>query len=130
MDGRRLVTILQGIDDFPVGHPPCPLLVPVRIAFLPIDPLDVLDPCDAAAVRFLAVYAAYDRDEWAGGPRVTCPPVDPLEAAADTFFTALVFTDVEPTVDAAHLLGRIQGRELAERERPAEGAVLNESSAG
>ena len=85
---------------------------------------------DAAAVRFLAVYAAYDRDEWAGGPRVTCPPVDPLEAAVDTFFTALVFTDVEPTVDAAHLLGRIQGRELTERERPAEGAVLNESSAG
>ena len=86
----------------------------------------------AAAVRFLAVYAAYDRDEWAGGPRVTCPPVDPLEAAADTFFTALVFTDADtdPTVDAAHLLGRIQGRELAERETPAEGAVLNESSAG
>ena len=63
---------------------------------------------------------------------VTCPPVDPLEAAADTFFTALVFTDADtdPTVDAAHLLGRIQGRELAERETPAEGAVLNESSAG
>ena len=85
-------------------------------------------------MRFLAVYAAYDRDEWAGGPRVTCPPVDPLEAAADIFFTALVFTDADadtdPTVDAAHLLGRIQGRELAERETPAEGAVLNESSAG
>ena len=76
----------------------------------------------AAAVRFLAVYADYDRDEWAGGPRVTCPPVDPLEAAADTFFTALVFTDADtdPTVDAAHLLGRIQGRDLAERETPAE----------
>ena len=43
-----------------------------------------------------------------------------------------VFTDADtgPTVDAAHLLGRIQGRELAERETPAEGAVLNESSAG
>ena len=69
-------------------------------------------------MRFLAVYAAYDRDEWAGGPRVTCPPVDPLEAAADIFFTALVFTDADtdPTVDAAHLLGRIQGRELAERD--------------
>ena len=38
--------------------------------------------------------------------------------------------DTDPTVDAAHLLGRIQGRELAERETPAEGAVLNESSAG
>ena len=73
----------------------------------------------AAAVRFLAVYADYDRDEWAGGPRVTCPPVDPLEAAADTFFAAWVFTDADtdPTVDAAHLLGRIQGREQA-RERP------------
>ena len=32
--------------------------------------------------------------------------------------------DTDPTVDAAHLLGRIQGRELAERETPAEGAVL------
>ena len=65
----------------------------------------------AAAVRFLAVYADYDRDEWAGGPRITCPPVDPLKAAADTFFTAWVFTDADtgPTVDAAHLLGRIQG---------------------
>ena len=32
--------------------------------------------------------------------------------------------DTDPTVDAAHLLGRIQGRELAERETPAEDAVL------
>ena len=54
----------------------------------------------------------------------------PLEAAANTFFAAWVFTDADPTVDAAHLLGRIQGCELAERETPAEGAVLNESGAG
>ena len=49
-------------------------------------------------------------------------PSTPLDAAADTFFAALVFTDADtdPTVDAAHLLGRIQGRDLAERETPAE----------
>ena len=58
------------------------------------------------------------------GRVVRASRVHPFEAAADTFFTALVFTDADPTVDAAHLLGRIQGRELAERETPAEDAVL------
>ena len=72
----------------------------------------------AAAVRFLAVYADYARDEWSGGPRRACPVVEPMEVAADAFFTALsvIAAEIDPTVRAAHLLGRMQGRELAERE--------------
>ena len=65
-----------------------------------------------AAVRFPAVYAAYDRDEWAGGPRRTCPNIDPMQAAVDTFHTALVCidADIDPSVEAAHVLGRLQER--------------------
>ena len=86
----------RGLTTFPWAS--TLILVPVRIAFLPIDPLDVLDPCDAAAVRVRGFL-----------PHVRVRQL----TAADSSLLALVFTDGRPALVARTIhIDRIRRSDL------------------